>query len=337
MPQSASRPAPDFQISFIVTFYDVPLPMLEQCLHSILDLPLQPEEREIILVDDASPLSPQPLLQALPNHVRYIRHEANQGTAVARNTGLDAARGTHIQFVDADDYLLHEGYAYCISLAHADRQLDIIALDHTRDAPRHHRPTHLPPLSGVQYMLTHNLRGADWVYLFRRDILGELRFTPGIVHEDEEFIPLLTLRAKRMTATTACAYFYRRRPSSIVTSQDPAHLQRRIRDAEQVIGNLQHFAQRLETTERAALMRRVHQLTMDHIYNVICLTKRNDETEAAVERLRAKGLFPIPRPNYTLKYACFRCISSTRCGRRLLLFLLRNRFNSSSLLKLNTP
>lgn len=323
MPHAAPQPAEAFQISFIVTYYNVPLDMLEQCLRSILDLPLQPGERDVILVDDASPLSPQPLLSKFPNAVRYLRHAVNQGPAGARNTGLDAARGTHIQFVDADDYLLRDGYAYCINLARNDGALDIVALDHTRGKARRAKPTHLPPQSGSQYMLRHNLRGADWVYLFRRDAAGDLRFTPGLVHEDEEFIPLLTLRARRMTATTACAYFYRRRPSSIVNSEDPSHLKRRLRDAEQVIHNLRAVALRLEGAERSALLRRVHQLTMDHIYNVMRLTQRADEVEIVVERLHAAGLFPLPLPDYTFKYRWFRRITSTRFGRRLLLFLLK--------------
>jgi glycosyltransferase involved in cell wall biosynthesis len=45
-------------ISFIVCAYNLPLEMLQQCLQSILSLSLSQDEREIIVVDDGSEVSP---------------------------------------------------------------------------------------------------------------------------------------------------------------------------------------------------------------------------------------------------------------------------------------
>ena len=39
-------------VSFIVTCYNLPTDMLCECIDSILKLSLQPDEREIIVVDD---------------------------------------------------------------------------------------------------------------------------------------------------------------------------------------------------------------------------------------------------------------------------------------------
>ena len=45
-------------VSFIVTYCNEPIAMLKECLRSILALSLNESERQIIIVDDGSDLSP---------------------------------------------------------------------------------------------------------------------------------------------------------------------------------------------------------------------------------------------------------------------------------------
>ncbi|MBR5930182.1 MAG: glycosyltransferase, partial [Prevotella sp.] len=45
-------------VSFIITYYNLPVDMLHECIESIMQLSLQPEEREIILIDDGSDITP---------------------------------------------------------------------------------------------------------------------------------------------------------------------------------------------------------------------------------------------------------------------------------------
>jgi glycosyltransferase involved in cell wall biosynthesis len=65
----------------------------------------QTEERlELIVVDDASPLPVAELLADVRDpRLRLLRHARNQNTAVARNTGLAAARAPLVSQLDADD------------------------------------------------------------------------------------------------------------------------------------------------------------------------------------------------------------------------------------------
>ncbi|CAN1492959.1 WcaA Glycosyltransferases involved in cell wall biogenesis [Rhabdaerophilaceae bacterium] len=63
-----------------------------------------PHLKEIIVVDDASE---QPFTyrsgQAAEAPVHVLRHEKNRGAAAARNTGIRAATGSLIAFLDSDD------------------------------------------------------------------------------------------------------------------------------------------------------------------------------------------------------------------------------------------
>lgn len=92
-------------VSVIVPFYN-DKKYLKRCVDSILHQTLK--NIEIILVDDASTDSSWQLVHILYagiRKVRFIRHEANQGTSASRNTGLHAARGEYVAFIDHDDYI----------------------------------------------------------------------------------------------------------------------------------------------------------------------------------------------------------------------------------------
>jgi glycosyltransferase involved in cell wall biosynthesis len=59
---------------------------------------------EVIVVDDASSDGTREAVAALKDpRLVYIRHERNQGGAAARNTGITAARGEYVAFLDSDD------------------------------------------------------------------------------------------------------------------------------------------------------------------------------------------------------------------------------------------
>lgn len=216
-------------VSFIITYYCEPLPLLAECLRSVLQvrsLMMQREmarqDFEIVVVDDGSQLSPLRMLKQMDEDICYIR-QTNAGLSAARNAGLAAAHGEYVQFVDADDALLP--HAYCSLCPQSREEADIILFRFTDEEHRWHEdetgtltgnPTSPADeagchraMSGTQYMLHHNVRASACCYLFRRSLLGELRFANGMLHEDELFTPLLLLRMHSVRDYTWRAYYYR--------------------------------------------------------------------------------------------------------------------------------
>ncbi len=292
-------------VTFIVTTYNLPVEYLRTCLESILHLSLSVHEREIILVDDGSDLSPLKDLSDIIDQITYV-HQSNGGASVARNTGLRMAHGKYVQFVDGDDWLLQAPYEHCLDLARYHNP-DIVYFTFTDKQTNEVQVpfSYTEPVSGSSFLRNQNLR-VTRSYIFRRGILQNLRFTPGLLNEDEEFTPLLFLRAERVITTDAKAYFYRQRKGSLThTGQNKRTALQRLNDTERIIYHLDDVACHLSSTERAALGRRVAQLTMDYLYNIIIYTRSRRQLNERISRLHDHGLFPLPDKHYTCKYTLF--------------------------------
>lgn len=307
-------------VSFILTYYNLPVKMLCECIDSILALTMQPCEREIIVVDDGSDSSPMNDLMKYGDDIIYIRQQ-NKGLSEARNTGIQAARGAYLQFVDGDDMLAKAPYEHCLDIVRTNGP-DLVVFDFTKSSVKDKAIQDYALQSGSEYMRHHNIRGTACGYLFKKNILGDLRFTPGIWHEDEEFTPQLLLRAESVSVTDAEAYLYRVRPNSIITDDHVSSKTKRLNDMEGIILRLNTMADRMPTDDKTALQRRVAQLTMDYLYNIIRQTGSRDYLEQKIEKLRNIGLFPLPDRHYTAKYTWFRRLSNSQAGRRLLMRII---------------
>lgn len=317
-PQNIQTPL----VSFIITTYNLPLDYLKECLNSIIKLSLNAREREIILLDDGSDISPLNDLIEYQNQIIYLR-QPNQGVSVARNYGMMIAKGKYIQFVDGDDYLVQAAYEHCLDIVRY-HQPDIVTFHFAKDKTEETSYELPTPISGTEYLKSYNLHGAVWSYIFRHQISGSLQFTPGIVYgEDEEFTPQLFLRAERIFKMDSEAYYYRENPHSVLHQTDKAKIQLRMDNNLQVLLKLQQKLDVIPIVERQALSRRIAQLTMDYLYNNIRMKHSLIALNKAIAELKQHGLYPLPDKDYTKKYTLFRKMISTFVGRTALLLFIK--------------
>lgn len=292
--------------------------MLCECIDSILALSLRPFEREIIIVDDGSNVSPMNGLMQYGDEIIYIRQK-NSGLSVARNNGIEMAQGEYLQFIDSDDHLIQVPYEHCLDLIRLNVGIDMVMFDFTSTATKETSFKDSEVITGSEYMLKNNIHATAWGYLFKRATLSELRFTPGIWHEDEEFTPQLLIRAEHVCTTDAKAYYYYKHKGSITTHNDDESKTKRFNDIRGVLDRLQYLCDRVPQSDRVALQRRVAQLTMDYIYQVIIQQRSQKALNACINELNSKGLFPLPDRDYSQKYIWFRKMTNSRLGRTILL------------------
>ena len=200
---------------------------------------------EVIFINDGSTDETANLLDSYAverSNVKVI-HQPNRGVAIARNTGLDAAVGKYVAFVDADDAIAPTYLEKLVSLADS-LDLDIAFCDRSHfiktpgdlgEAGMYLRPKTWGPLAGKEWFentLYEGSYGAVWASLFRRGFIEDhnFRFTEGLAAgSDVLWTAALHPRAKRVAFTPETAYYYRDTPGSIVNDNSIKGRIKRIR------------------------------------------------------------------------------------------------------------
>lgn len=89
-------------VSVIIPVYNRP-ELLVRSLRSVAGQTIR--DLEILVVDDGSTIDIRPSLSKLDDsRIRFLQHPYRRGVSSARNTGMDAARGQYVAFLDSDDY-----------------------------------------------------------------------------------------------------------------------------------------------------------------------------------------------------------------------------------------
>ncbi|MFH8406795.1 glycosyltransferase family 2 protein [Streptomyces sp. NPDC018019] len=191
------------------------------------------EDFEFLLVDDCSRDETPRILErgagGLPG-ARVLRHEQNGGLATARNTGLDAARGEYVTFLDGDDWLAPGYYGQLLSVIE-ELACDFVRTDHVQCTARA-RSVHRVPYGRRNTVLDPRelILPADrstsvdyafaWAGIYHRRLLddGLLHFTHGLrTAEDRPWIWRLHREARSMAVTGLLGVFYRRGVASSLT------------------------------------------------------------------------------------------------------------------------
>lgn len=267
-------------LSIIVPVYNGAA-FLEGCLASLRSA--RGEDIEFILVDDGSTDGSATLLAqhaSLDARVRVIT-QANAGTAVARNRGITAARGTWVWFVDADDIVSSDAIDK-LRMAFAEPSLDLVAFnamrcEGERSTPIYRQPKPLAPVSGESWVTLlcqqHEWRHLVWMYAARRAFLADIAliFREGIVHEDIAWVTEATVRAKNIRYLDQVLYHYRVNAESITGGLDESRVMRRIESYFTVLAQLRDINRRcamLPATQKTLRAEVVGQaVEMDRLIN----------------------------------------------------------------------
>lgn len=236
----------DVCVSVIVPIYNVE-EYLAECLKTIENQSFA--SFEVILVNDGSTDTSVDIAKTYvdKNAGWRLIHKENGGLSSARNAGIVEAKGEYICFVDSDDYIepdylqkLYEAAVqYQADMAIADyHEVDAVGKDLGKDKGEQLYEQGLVPLADALNALTwvgacHYATAmiVAWNKLIRTDIMKNLRYPEGVLHEDEFLIMPLMLACDRIAWIRDDVYAYRQREGSIMTDKKLAFKHLEVLDA----------------------------------------------------------------------------------------------------------
>ena len=222
-----------FSVSFILPVYNVGA-YLHPCLDSILTQSLT--DYEILLVNDGSSDNSLEICREYEAKYNFIHvlDQPNRGVSAARNTGMRAAKGKYICFMDADDFytvdFAKDFYETC-----EREQLDVIRgfyryfdeeTQTFRDDPKRELSYYNKVLTGDEFLDLSIREHANEVVpvggFFRREHLleNDIWFPEGIIFEEDQifFLEALLKSPTRVMQTPVEFYAYRKRAGSATTT-----------------------------------------------------------------------------------------------------------------------
>lgn len=207
-------------VSLIVPIYNV-APYLRKCLDSLVAQSYP--SIEIIAVDDGSKDESGEIAEEYAQRYSYVHviHKENGGLSSARNAGLKVAKGDYIAFIDSDD---------CVSLDYVE--LMVSAIEQGYDYAECHNIAF--DEDGKQweyeYQSTSEISQMDFIEnpnllvnvamfvrgnMYRRELLGDLLFPEGLVHEDIYYTSILFHDVLKICKVDGAVYYYMIRNNSI--------------------------------------------------------------------------------------------------------------------------
>jgi len=227
------------EFSLIVPVYDTAR-YLSECLDSCLNQTFR--DMEIICVNDCSPDNSAEILANYARkdpRVKVITHEKNLGLGGARNSAVAAASGEYCWFIDSDDFILLES---CEMLHHVlqKNKADIIRFNYANF--RHDPERRLGAIEDVikyswqyerlytrkDFCLLPSIQFSPCTFICRTALLRTVAFREHVIHEDNDFTPILFSRADSIYYINFTLYLRRLHSNSITSDETGASLPRHI-------------------------------------------------------------------------------------------------------------
>lgn len=223
-------------ISIIIPVYNVE-EYIEDCIQSVIHLDI-PESLKIecLVVDDCGPDKSMEIAERIISGYegsilfKILKRDRNGGLSAARNTGLDAAQGRYVYFLDSDDVLTPNAIASLWSVVDKHPGIDLIIGDFEPFPDNGDKAPFMNQLCEDYFSKGNDFHSkyltlsplTAWNKLYRRAMLDKngVRFLEGIIHEDVLFLYQLYNRIKDFGICREKTYLYRQREGSIMSEKN---------------------------------------------------------------------------------------------------------------------
>lgn len=172
-------------LSIIIPVYNLS-GYIARTLESVRKQGIVQGEVEVLVVNDGSTDdSKEVILGNLGEGFRLIDNETNRGVSFARNTGLDAAIGSYVAFLDGDDFLCENAIDSLLAFIKEGANADIIVMNSVSEKREvydwHHLFKDGAECPSYEVFKKGYARSSVWGCAFKREYINEskLRFVNG--------------------------------------------------------------------------------------------------------------------------------------------------------------
>lgn len=232
--------------SIIIPVYNVEKE-IRDCLDSIKNQTFQ--DFEVLCVDDRGSDSSIDIVKEYVNvdsRFKILTHEKNSGVSAARNTGLDAATGDNIMFVDSDDWLDLNALEILNNKLNKTK-CEIVMFNNYNVDPDGSKKIQDEDKEGDRTIKINDdeltlFVGVCWNRVYRKSLLDRLkvRFPVGLIVEDSDFTFKVCSQVDSVFMIDEPLYFYRIQREGSYTTAD--NVQERIVDELEVLKNTYRYA-----------------------------------------------------------------------------------------------
>lgn len=223
------------KVSIIIPVYNVE-PYIERCIESVLRQTYR--ELEVIIVDDCTPDRSIELARECINksntsnlEFKFVKHDYNRGLSAAHNTGINAATGDYLFFIDSDDWITDN----CISILAQplkERLYDIVTAEcetrgNNMDLPRQNMGGEMIGTAKIAQAYSCNYwHCMVWNKLCKRSFVldNELFFKERLNHEDQLWSAQLACSAESLYFVNETTYFYYIHEKSFMATEPAAQI-----------------------------------------------------------------------------------------------------------------
>lgn len=219
------------RVSIIIPVYNVE-PYIEECLHSVYEQTTDTEIECLIVDDKGNDNSIHIAETFVATHndkaktkFKIIYRDKNGGLSAARNTGIKAAKGDYLYFLDSDDTIVPQCIENLLNIADKHGGVDLLPALYIRENDKMSQfgKHSFPEFSDDREFIKRSLLDYDKIpvtaanRLVRRELILEnkLFFKEGIIHEDNYWTFFLAKYVQRMAFCAEKLYYYRETPGSI--------------------------------------------------------------------------------------------------------------------------
>lgn len=213
----------NYLISIIIPAYNVEK-FIEKAISSCINQSYK--NIEIIVVDDGSTDNTSKLIDKMKDRDNRINviHKKNEGVSIARNTGLQNAKGDYIIFLDADDYISYDYVEYMLYIVKKTNSDFCLSKNCFMSKDEEQEEDKIEVINSIEatiLLLSPRVEVGCWNKIYKRSLLEDnnINFLQDLYFgEGLQFITNVAQHSKTVGVGQKKVYYYRKNNENSATT-----------------------------------------------------------------------------------------------------------------------